>query len=385
MYPRPSREGSTQGFGLSLHHSGNERTRPDVLGWAPGLQWPLGPPLAAQLALILFLSAATASAQSGGSETRLALSFAGETGYSAGLRVPAARGSNLGIAQGSFAWRQGGRWRFAASAAAFAAGAGETHGRLLVKETYLGFTAGDFDFLAGKRILKWGTGYAFTPTGVLDPPRDPADPTDRLGLNQGRELASIEYIRGRHAITAAWASGGMLQRHRPGLNETFALRDNFMIAGFDASVIFAQERGRQLFAGANFTRVVGEAVEIHAEVAHREATAVLAGGKYSFLSGAGAIAELYFPGAGQPPHAFVHLGKSRLRELPGWKEWDIGGALLLNLRDRSRLVILDVNRRFGNRLSAYGRVQAPAGAKWRSEYGMIPYAALLTAGFRVQM
>jgi hypothetical protein len=54
-----------------------------------------------------------------------------------------------------------------------------THPQLRVKETYAGLSAGDFDFMAGRRIVRWGTGYAFTATGVLDPPRDPTNPTDR--------------------------------------------------------------------------------------------------------------------------------------------------------------------------------------------------------------
>ncbi len=336
-------------------------------------------------ALLLVAACVSLQAQATGSETRVSLSAGDEAGYAAGMRVPGPRASNLGLLQGSFALRQGGRWRFAASAAALANTQGETHSRLRIKETYFGFTAGDFDFLAGKRILKWGTGYAFTPTGVLDPPRNPADPTDRLNLNEGRELASVEYIHGRQAITAAWASGGLLQRHRPGLNETVAVRDNFMLAGFDTSLVFARERGRPVFAGGNFTRVFGEALEVHAEFAHQDAAAVLAGGKYALRSGVSTIAEFFSPGGGRPCYGFFYAGKSRLRELPGWKEWDVSGSVLTNLRDRSRMLILDVNRRFGNRLSVYGRAQAPAGAKWRSEYGMIPYAALLSCGFRVQL
>jgi hypothetical protein len=332
---------------------------------------------------VLLLAAACAAlrAQDAGNEFRYSLSAGDEAGYAAGMRVPGPRAGNLGLLQSSFAWRRGDRWRFSTSAAALAATQGETHARLRVKETYFGFTLGDFDFLAGKKILKWGTGYAFTPTGVLDPPRNPADPTDRLNLNEGRELASVEFIRGRHAVTAAWASGGFLQRHRAGLRETFALRHNTLLAGFDTSLVLARERGRPVFTGANFTRVFGESVEIHAEVAHRESTAVLLGGKYSLRSGASAIAEYYSAGR----YGFFHLGKSRLRERPGWKEWDVGGSVLVNFRDRSRMLILDANRRFGNRLSIYWRGQAPSGAKRQSEYGMIPYAALLSCGFRVQL
>jgi hypothetical protein len=332
-------------------------------------------------ALLLAAACAALGAQDATNEFRYSLSLGDEAGYAAGMRVPGPRTGNLGLLQSSFAWRRGDRWRFSTSAAALAVTGDETHARVRVKETYFGFTLGDFDFLAGKKVLKWGTGYAFTPTGVLDPPRDPADPTDRFNLNEGRELASVEFIRGRHAVTAAWASGGLLQKHRAGLRETFALRHNTLVGGFDTSLVVARERGRPVFTGANFTRVLGESVEIHAEVAHRESTAVLVGSKYSLRSGVRAIAEFYSAGR----YGFFHLGKSRLRERPGWKEWDVSGAVLVNLRDRSRMLILDVNRRVGNRLSVYSRAQAPGGAKWRSEYGMIPYAALVSCGFRVQL
>ena len=57
-----------------------------------------------------------------------------------------------------------------------------TRTQLRVKEAYGGLSAGDFDFMLGRRIVRWGTGYAFSPAGVLDPPRDPTNPTDRLNL-----------------------------------------------------------------------------------------------------------------------------------------------------------------------------------------------------------
>ena len=303
------------------------------------------------------------------------------------MRVPGPRASNLALLRTSFAWRRGDTWRFTASANALADTHGETHARIRPKEIYGGLTLGDFDFILGRKILKWSTGYAFTPTGILDPPRNPADPTDRLDLNEGRELGSVQWIKGRHALTAAWASGGLLERHRPGLREVTGFRYNALIAGFDSSLIYGRERGRPDFTGANFTRVIGEAVEIHGELAHRDGTAVLAGGKYSFRSGLSVIAEFYTPKAATARgcYGFVHIGKSRLRELPGWKEWDLGFSMVANLRDRSRIAIFDATRRMGQRYSVYGRVQAPAGAKWGSEYGMIPYAALVSAGFRVQI
>lgn len=322
-------------------------------------------------------------------ETRAGLSLTDEGSSAAGLRVHDARNGNALLLQPSFAIRQGQRWRFSTSLAAVTATHGETRARLRVKETYFGYTAGDVDLAIGKRIVKWGTGYAFTPTGVLDPRRNAADPTDRLNLNEGREMVTADYVRGRHAFTAAWASGGVVQQHRPGMRETFALRYNAMIAGFDSSVVVAQERGRRMFTGVNFTRVVGEAVEVHGELAHRDAAAALVGGKFTARSGLSTIAEFYSapPENGRPrrQYGFVNVGKSRLRDRPGWKEWDVSAALVINLTDRSRIAIFNANRWFGNHLSLYGRAEVPAGKAWRSEYGMIPYAALIAAGFRVNL
>jgi len=116
-------------------------------------------------------------------ETRYSLSLTEEGSYAAGLRVPGADAGNLLLLEPSFAYKYGERWRFSTSLAGVVDTQGDTHGQVRVRETYVGFTAGDVDLAVGKRILRWGVGYAFTATGVLDPPRVATDPTDRLSLN----------------------------------------------------------------------------------------------------------------------------------------------------------------------------------------------------------
>ncbi len=318
------------------------------------------------------------------SETRFALSLFEEGEWAAGLRVPGPDLGNLLIVEPSFSWKNGQRWSFTASLAGLAETQGDTSIELRVKETYLGFTTGDFDFSAGQRILRWGTGYAFTATGVLDPPRNPLDPTDRLNLNEGREMATAEWVEGRSAFTAVWASAGLFGTRRAGMQDTLAFRYNTLLDGFDTSLIVAKFGGGAAFLGANFTRVFGEAVEIHGEFAHGDTTAVLLGGKYTLRSGFGTIFEFYSPGTGNR-YAYLRAAKSRLRELPGWKEWDLAASLITNLSDHSRVLVLDATRRLGQHFSLYGEVLAPAGKKWRSQYGMIPYAALLSVGIRVQL
>ncbi len=344
------------------------------------------------LASLALLAAAAALAEDApptelsSDQTRLALSLYEEGSFAGGLLVPGPWATNLLLAQPSFSWRHAQRWRLAASLAAIGSTDGDTHGQLRVREAWGGVTEGDFDFSAGKKILHWGTGYAFTPTGVLDPPLNPIDPTDRLGLREGRELVEADWVSGRNALTAAWASAGVLGEHTAGLADTAALRYNTMAAGFDTSVIFAHSPGQRDFYGGNFTRVIGQALEIHGEFAHRDANAVLVGGKYTLHSGVDTIFEFYSPAAprlGQ--YAFVSVGKARLRELPGWKQWDVSLAVLTNTSDRSHIFIFDLTRRVADHFSFVGRTEAPSGKRWHSEYGMIPYSALVSMGLRCQI
>ena len=66
------------------------------------------------------------------------------------------------------------------------------------------------DITIGKNILKWGTGYAFNPTGVVEPQRSPSDPSDRLGQNEGSKLASIEYYSGRSSLTFVYVNDSQI-------------------------------------------------------------------------------------------------------------------------------------------------------------------------------
>jgi hypothetical protein len=331
-------------------------------------------------------------------EARYSLSLTEEGSFAAGLRVPGADAGNLMLLEPSFAYKYGDRWRFSTSLAGLVETQGETHEQVRVRETYVGFTAGDLDLTVGKRLLRWGTGYAFTATGILDPPRVATDPTDRLSLNQGREMAEADWIAGKHDFTVVWASAGLLDSHRPGARETAAFRYGAMVNGFDTSVIVAHERGGTTFGGANFTRVLGRAAEIHGELAWREQAAVLLGGKYTLPSGLTAIAEFYTPpntayyrptgmpaSVGRRHDGFLRVGKARLRELPGWKEWDVTASWVSNFDDGSRIAVFDAGRRFGNRFHAYLHAQTPGGRRGRSEYGAIPYSALVSIGATFQM
>lgn len=270
------------------------------------------------------------------------------------------------------------------------------HSQLRVKETYVGISAGDFDLMAGRKMVRWGTGYAFTAAGVLDPPRDPTNPTDRLNLNLGRDMVKADWVKGPHALTVAWSSA-VLAPKNTNLHDTTAFRYNVLVRGFDTSLIAGDDRGGDAFGALTFTRVFGQAWELHGEAAWREQGAILIGGKYTTASGVTFIGEFYTPPnipyyrdmnlsplAGRQHYGFFDVGKNRLRELPGWKEWDLGAYVVTNLNDHSYTAAMDANRRFGNRFSAYVHLEIPQGAK-TSDYGATPYSTATSIGVRFQL
>jgi hypothetical protein len=271
-----------------------------------------------------------------------------------------------------------------------------TRTQLRVKETYAGLSAGDFDLMAGRRIVRWGTGYAFTPAGVLDPSRDPTNPTDRLNLNQGRDMVKADFVHGPHALSLAWSSAALAPA-ASNLHDTTAFRYNVLLHGFDTSLIAADERGGDAVGGLTFTRVFGQAWELHGEGAWREQGAVLLGGKYIMANGVSFYAEFYTPPniayyrdmsisptAGRQHYAFLYAGKSRLRELPGWKQWDLSASMVENMNDKSYDVIIDATRRFGNHFSSYLHLQIPEGGK-TTDFGAAPFTAATSLGVRFQL
>ena len=55
-----------------------------------------------------------------------------------------------------------------------------------------------------------------------------------------------------------------------------------------------------------------------------------------------------------------------------------------NLNDKSYVVILDANRRFGSHFSSYLHMEIPEGGK-TTEYGATPYTAATSVGVRFQL
>lgn len=337
-----------------------------------------------------------ASASESTTETRYAIAVIDDATFYSAPRYHLPAVLNQVLVEPSFDLHYRERWRFSTSLIGDTLTYSDNATTVRVREAWAGLSAGDFDLTAGRKLVRWGTGYAFTAAGVLDPPRVPTDPTDRLNLNQGRDMLKLDWVHGPHALTAAWSTSALAPAHTA-MRDTAAFRYNVLVHGFDTALIAGNDRGGDSFGALTFTRVVGQAWEFHGEAAWREQAAVLAGAKYVMRSGITFIGEFYTPPnipyyrdsaisplAGRQHYAFLYAGKNRLRELPGWKEWNVSAFAVMNLDDQSATAIFDVSRWFGNHFSAYTHIEIPSGAA-TTNYGSAPYAASNSVGLRFQL
>jgi hypothetical protein len=154
---------------------------------------------------------------------------------------------------------------------------GKPDNAFAVHELAVDVSLGDaLDLVAGKKILKWGTGYAFNPTGVVEPQRSPSDPTDRLNQNDGRNLLSLTAFLGKTSITAVYLNDASYAHRafRWGQNE-LAARVYTFVGGLDLSLIGHYREGDRLELGANTSYVIGDDLELHGEILGKKGSSAL--------------------------------------------------------------------------------------------------------------
>jgi hypothetical protein len=134
----------------------------------------------------------------------------------------------------------------------------------------------ELDITIGKKILKWGPGYAFNPTGVVEPQRSPSDPSDRLGQNDGRKLISANAFFGGSSITFVYINDARFELSKLSWGkQELALRAYTFVDGFDLSIIGHYKEGDRLETGLNWSKVIGSNLELHGEVLAKKGSSTL--------------------------------------------------------------------------------------------------------------
>ncbi|HVT05422.1 MAG TPA: hypothetical protein VHL58_18835 [Thermoanaerobaculia bacterium] len=154
------------------------------------------------------------------------------------------------------------------------------------------------DLSAGRIIDRWGTGYAWNPTGFVSPRKNPSDPSDRRSSNRGLDMVRADlFVKGTN-ISLYGLRGGAT-----------AARAYRLVRGTDISLhLFHNERGTR--AGVSVARVFGDALELHGEVARSDSASTerdgavvsaVAGGQFTFRNGTNMVVEVFHSGEGLSP------------------------------------------------------------------------------------
>ena len=143
-----------------------------------------------------------------------------------------------------------------------------------VHELY--YAASDSDRLSfdvGKKVIKWGKGYAWNPVGFIERPKDPNDPALS---REGFILASVDYVRSFDGPLKTIAITPVILPVTNSLNEDFSSIEDTNFAAklymlyydTDIDFMFLTKGSRAARFGVDFSRNLTTNFEIHGEFAH---------------------------------------------------------------------------------------------------------------------
>ncbi len=146
-------------------------------------------------------------------------------------------------------------------------------GRMTFMEGYLSYRRGPHMALeAGKRVTKWGKGYAWNPVAFVDRPKDPEDPEEAL---EGYYLLGGDVIRSFDGPLQTLAFTPVILPVYKDLNDEFGQIDHVNVAGklyalfydTDLDLLFFTGDSRTTRWGFDFSKNLLSNLEIHGEVA----------------------------------------------------------------------------------------------------------------------
>lgn len=122
----------------------------------------------------------------------------------------------------------------------------------------------------GKRALRWGKGYAWSPVAFLERPKDPADP--ELS-REGFVMATGAWVRSFDGPLKTVSLNAALVPTTSGLNESFGAKGHLnpavklygLIFDTDVDLVWAARGSRGPRFGVDFSRNLGSNLEIHGE------------------------------------------------------------------------------------------------------------------------
>ena len=126
---------------------------------------------------------------------------------------------------------------------------------------------------AGKRVQRWGKGYAWSPVGFIERPKDSSDPQSS---REGFVMASAEWTRSLSGPVSAVGISGFVVPTDGDLNADFGEKQDanpaaklYLLAwNTDIDLMWRGKGARPQSVGFDFSRNISSALEVHGEWAH---------------------------------------------------------------------------------------------------------------------
>ncbi len=135
-----------------------------------------------------------------------------------------------------------------------------------VNQLYYQKKSENISLLLGRKKIRWGVGYSYSPTDLISQLKNPEDPQDRLSLVKGADLFQASFNNENNQIDLAyvpeieWNFDGLVIR-----NNRFAMRWYRFMDPFDLSLVGTVDDDGKWAAGMNTSVTYGNALELHAE------------------------------------------------------------------------------------------------------------------------
>ncbi len=147
------------------------------------------------------------------------------------------------------------------------------HGEMTLMEGYLSFKPAPHTAVeAGKRVTKWGKGYAWNPVSFVDRPKDPEDPEEAL---EGYYVVAGDFIRSFDGPLQTLAFTPVILPVYEDVNDEFGETGHVNVAAklyallwdMDLDLLFFTGDSRTTRWGVDFSKNLLSNLEIHGEVA----------------------------------------------------------------------------------------------------------------------
>ncbi|RDD30360.1 hypothetical protein CR161_06325 [Prosthecochloris sp. ZM] len=140
---------------------------------------------------------------------------------------------------------------------------------LEINQLYYRTAARNIEVLLGRKKVRWGVGYAYSPTDLVTRQKNPEDPADRLSKVRGADLVGVSRLSESSQLDVLYF---------PELNwdfeddfvtmNRFGMRWYRFVDPFDLSLVGSVNDDGDWTAGVNTSFTVGTSLELHAEYAY---------------------------------------------------------------------------------------------------------------------